>query len=55
MNIEILRYRSTLAYNREVFLIEHSVFVKAFSEIDDNFANLIDHSVLLLDSGAMRQ
>jgi hypothetical protein len=38
----ILQYRSALAYNREVFLIEHSDKVKAFSAIDDVFLRLIE-------------
>ena len=38
----ILRYRSALAYNREVFLIEHDELVKAFSSIDDNFNIFLD-------------
>ena len=42
MDDEILRYRSALAYNREVFLIEHGELVKAFSAIDDNFSTLIE-------------
>jgi len=37
----ILRYRSALSYNREVFLIQQGALVKAFSTIDDNFASLI--------------
>ena len=50
MDDEILRYRSTLAYNREVFLIEHSKFVKVFSVIDKNFENLIEPLRTLRDA-----
>jgi hypothetical protein len=39
----ILQYRSALSYNREVFLIEHSDKVKAFSAIDDVFLRLIEY------------
>jgi hypothetical protein len=42
MDNEILRYHSALAYNREVFLLEHAQYVKVFSQIDDNFASLIE-------------
>jgi hypothetical protein len=42
MEDAILRYRSALAYNREVFLIEHGELVKAFSSIDDNFNVFLD-------------
>ena len=42
MEDAILRYRSTLAYNREVFLIEHGELVKALSSIDDNFNVFLD-------------
>uniref|UniRef100_Q026W4 Uncharacterized protein n=1 Tax=Solibacter usitatus (strain Ellin6076) TaxID=234267 RepID=Q026W4_SOLUE len=38
----ILQYRSALSYNREVFLLEHSDKVKAFSAIDDVFFRLIE-------------
>jgi hypothetical protein len=39
---QILDYRSALAYNREVFLIEHGELIKAFSAIDANFTVLIE-------------
>jgi hypothetical protein len=39
---EVLRYRSVLASNREVFLIENAAFVRACSAADDNFATLIE-------------
>jgi hypothetical protein len=42
MDDEILHYRSALAYNREVFLIEHGELVKVFSAIDGNFGPLIE-------------
>lgn len=42
MEDAILRYRSVLAYNREVFLIEHGELVKALSSIDDNFSVFLD-------------
>jgi hypothetical protein len=42
MDDEILHYRSILAYNREVFLIEHGDLVKVFSAIDGNFKALIE-------------
>jgi hypothetical protein len=42
MEDAILRYRSALAYNREVFLIEHSEFVKALSSLDNNFNIFLD-------------
>jgi hypothetical protein len=42
MEDAILRYRSALAYNREVFLIEHGEFVKALSSIDNNFNIFLD-------------
>jgi len=38
----ILDYRSVLAYNREVFLVEHGELIKAFSAIDANFSALIE-------------
>lgn len=37
MDVEILHYRSLLAYNREVFLIEHPDLIKAFATLDENF------------------
>jgi hypothetical protein len=40
MDAEILRYRSSLAYNREIFLIEHGSIFKEFSTIDENFVEL---------------
>ncbi len=50
MDAEILRYRSSLAYNREVFLIEHGAIVKAFGRIDDNFMELIELPQKLRDA-----
>jgi hypothetical protein len=42
MNDQILQYRSVLAYNREVFLVEHGGLIKALSAIDGNFSTLIE-------------
>ncbi|HEY9141172.1 MAG TPA: hypothetical protein VIN93_09785 [Bryobacteraceae bacterium] len=42
MKDQILDYRSVLAYNREVFLIEHGELIKAFSAIDANFSALVE-------------
>src|ERR1700733_11616740 len=42
MEDTILHYRSALAYNREVFLIEHGELFKALSSIDDNFKVFLD-------------
>jgi hypothetical protein len=42
MDSEILKYRSSLAYNREVFLIEHGAMMKAFDQIDQNFIELVE-------------
>ena len=50
MDAEILKYRSSLAYNREVFLIEHGAIVKAFSLIDGNFEELIEFPQTMRDA-----
>jgi hypothetical protein len=50
MDDQILHYRSALAYNREVFLIEHGELVKAFSSIDENFCALIEVPRTMRDS-----
>lgn len=42
MGDQILHYRSVLAYNREVFLVEHGELIKTFSDIDGNFSALVD-------------
>jgi len=42
MDDQILRYRSVLAYNREVFLIEHAELVKEFSVVDSSFSELCE-------------
>jgi len=49
MDDEILRYRSALAYNREVFLIEHGELIKVFSDVDSNFGSLIEPPRTLRD------
>jgi hypothetical protein len=41
MKVPFLEYRSVLAYNRDVFLIEHSDLLKTFIAIDNNFETLI--------------
>ncbi len=41
MKVPFLEYRSVLAYNRDVFLIEHSDLLKTFITIDNNFDELI--------------
>jgi hypothetical protein len=38
----ILEYRSALAYNREVFLLERGEMMRAFSAIDEVFLKLIE-------------
>ncbi len=40
--IRFLEYRSTLAYNRHVFSIEHGDLLKAFVAIEGNFPTLIE-------------
>ena len=45
----ILEYRSALAYNREVFLIERSEMMKAFSAIDEVFLKLIEYPRTMRD------
>lgn len=42
MKVPFLEYRSALAYNRDVFSIEHGDLLKAFVAIDDNFRALIE-------------
>ena len=42
MKVPFLEYRAALAYNREVFLIEHSDLLKAFIAIDANFPALVE-------------
>jgi hypothetical protein len=42
MENDVLRYRSVLTYNREVFLLEHGMLVKAFDAIDKNYGGLIE-------------
>lgn len=37
MDVAVLQYRSVLAYNREVFLIEHPHLLKTFAALDENF------------------
>jgi hypothetical protein len=50
MDDEVLRYRSALAYNREVFLIEHGAILKAFSHVDQNFMELIEFPQKMRDA-----
>ena len=50
MDDEVLRYRSALAYNREVFLIKHGAIVKAFSHVDQNFMELIEFPQKMRDA-----
>lgn len=42
MRIPFLEYQSVLAYNRQVFLIEHADLLKVFVAIDGNFEALIE-------------
>ena len=42
MKIPFLEYQSALAYNRQVFLIEHADLLKVFLAIDANFDTLIE-------------
>jgi hypothetical protein len=42
MKIPFLEYRSVLAYNRQVFLIEHGDLLKVFAAVDANFEILIE-------------
>jgi hypothetical protein len=42
MKVPFLEYRSALAYNRDVFLIEHSNLLKTFLTIDSNFPALLE-------------
>jgi hypothetical protein len=50
MDVGILEYRSRLAYNREIFLIEHGALVKAFGFIDENFMELIEFPRTMRDA-----
>lgn len=42
MKVPFLEYRGALAYNRDVFSIEHGDLLKAFVAIDSNFPALVD-------------
>lgn len=42
MKVPFLEYRSALAYNRDIFSIEHGDLFKAFVAIDGNFPALVD-------------
>jgi hypothetical protein len=42
MKVPFLEYRTVLAYNRDVFSIEHGDLLKAFVAIDDNFSTLVE-------------
>jgi hypothetical protein len=42
MKVPFLDYRSALAYNRDVFSIEHGDLLKAFVAIDGNFPALVE-------------
>ena len=42
MKIPFFDYRSALAYNRDVFLIEHGDLLKVFDAIDGNFRLLVE-------------
>ncbi|MGH2397985.1 MAG: hypothetical protein ACRDFW_13630 [bacterium] len=42
MKVPFLEYRSALAYNRDVFSVEHGDLLKAFVAIDNNFPALVE-------------
>jgi hypothetical protein len=42
VKVPFLEYRAALAYNREVFLIEHGALLKAFIAVDANFPALVE-------------
>jgi hypothetical protein len=49
MENDILHYRAGQAYNREIFLLQHADYFRAFDAIDKNFSALIEPLSTLRD------
>jgi hypothetical protein len=49
MENDILHYRASQAYNREVFLVQHSDYLRMFDLLDKTFAKLIEPLCTLRD------